>query len=550
MSDNNNQSNDFEPQMGTDEWVEQYDKRKNGRTITSVVSDILERRIWILGLLILGSLVPLITTNAFIIQVAGDVVIFALLALGLHIVAGYSGLLDLGFAAFFGVGAYTYAYLSAELGFIAPGFGLHFPSIISIVLAAILGGLVGLLLGSVSLRLSGDYLAIATLGFGLAFVNLLEGMTRVNVPFSDGATINLTNGTNGIPNVDDISFLGFEISTRVGYYWLILIVLVITLVIIYNMNQSPLGRAWRSMREDELATQAMGMDVRALKLRAFAIGAAVAAISGAIFAARQGSVFPANFDTDRLIVTYATIVLGGMGSLPGVILGALIMNIIPPALQSPFVAGLLFYGALIAILLTVFKPRWQGLAGLAGAIVFGFVLLLGARLLAPPTYVVERLEEQALDSNGEPSAEVPTPGIFAWYSVPDDFVTESPIAMTIRRWLLIPEDVRIKLPWAEAETDCSERRPPEGCLQLRSEDFGNYAFVIAIFLVFVLARVETVGQRVAVLIPTLYLMIMAWELRLSLEPSVTRKIFIGLLLVILMIYRPNGLLGTRRVEVV
>ncbi|MEO0595622.1 MAG: branched-chain amino acid ABC transporter permease [Chloroflexota bacterium] len=558
MSENPNTQDDFKPEIGKDQWVEQYGNRRKRRPgvlgiFDTLIEVLFSQRRWILVVLIVGALVPFLTDNEQVLQIAGDVVIFGLLALGLHIVAGYSGLLDLGFAGFFLVGGYTYAYMSADLRFIEPGLSLHLPSIVAIISATVLGALVGLLLGASSLRLSGDYLAIVTLGFGLALVNGLEGLTRVQLPGFEDA-VNLTGGPDGIQNLDDLAFFGLEISSKTGYYWVGLIALTICILGVYHMNASPTGRAWRSMREDELATQAMGMDPRGLKLRAFAIGAAIAAFAGALHAARQGSIFPSDGDTPRLIITYATVVLGGLGSLPGVVLGALIMNVVPPALQSPLISAFLFYGTLLILLFTMFRPRWQGIVSLVGAGILGTILLFGAGLLSPPNYVIEQLAEEAEDLSEETGETVAPaePGILSWYAIPEnlDMPSNSVLTNTMRSWLVIPEDVRIKKPWAEAEVDCSERRPPDDCWRLRTDDFGNAAFVLAIVLVFVLARVDTIGLRIALMIPTIYLMIVAWELRLSVETSVTRKIFIGLLLVLLMIYRPNGLLGTRRVEVV
>ena len=490
--------------IGQDEWVSQHSQRVQPRSglqrVMNRLNRLLPLRIWLLILLGIAIAVPFVFSSDQAVQIAGNVLLMALLALGLHIVAGYAGLLDLGFVAFYEVGAYTYAYLSSS--FVGAS-GIHFPSLLTILIATLLGALVGLLLGSASLRLSGDYLAIVTLGFGLAFVNVMNGLTRVALPGVEG-TVNLTGGPNGITSIDDLSFLGLKFSTRIEYYFVLLVALLIVLRVVYSLHKSPLGRAWRSMREDELAAKSMGMDVRWLKLQAFAFGAAIAAFAGAIFAARQGSVFPEGFDTTLLITIYAIVVLGGLGSLPGVILGALIMMIVPELLRLPATAGLIFYGLTLFTLLTALKPRRLVWAALAALVPFGLLLQILAGLVSAPGY-------------GQSS------GLFAWWVIPTDLQSGAWLTDLIRQWLVIPPDFRTA---------------------------GNFAYIGLIILVLAVAQAHKVWLRFLLLLATLYVLIMAWELRLSQEASITRLIFIGLILILLMIFRPNGLLGTRRVEVV
>jgi branched-chain amino acid transport system permease protein len=435
-------------------------------------------------MVVVGFLLPVMSSNVFVIRVAGNIALMAILGLGLNIVVGYAGLLDLGFVAFYGIGAYAYAYLSSDFT------GVHLPTWATLIIVVILSGLFGLLLGSPSLRLIGDYLAIVTLGFGQIFTQLATSMTRVDLPGRD-TPVDLTGGPNGILNLDPLNFLGFKATTVVHYYLIFLVVLAVIVLFIYHLYQSRIGRAWRAMREDELAAEAMGMPTRRLKLQAFAVGAAIAGLCGALFAGWQGSVFPSNFDTTLLITLYAIIVLGGLGSLRGVILGALIMIAVPDILRNAPLAGTLFYIGVVVTLFAIIKPRWQAAALVIAIAVFGFIvraILVGA--------------------NPEAFAIVQPVGAF--------------ISDTVRSWLPIPNNATL---------------------------VGNYAFAVLIVAVLVVSRIKPALWRLVALVPTIYLLLFVWETRLVAEPSVTRLLLVGVLLIVLMIYRPNGLLGQRRVEI-
>jgi branched-chain amino acid transport system permease protein len=488
--------------IGQDEWVDSFEeraKRQGGlRGLLTRAQGILPVWAWLLVILGVCALIPLLEPNALVMRVLTDIALMAILAIGLNVVAGYSGLLDLGYVAFFGVGAYTYAYLSSDFT------GIFAPSIFSIFLAIALGAFIGLILGASSLRLTGDYLAIVTLGFGLAFVNLLRGLTRVDLPGAE-EPVNLTNGINGINRLGDLSLFGLEASTTTHYYYLMLIALMLVLLIVYHINKSPLGRAWRSMREDELATKAMGMDTRWLKLQAFMIGAGIAAFAGAMQAAYKGFVFPSNFNTDVLITVYAVVVLGGLGSLPGVVLGAIIMVATPEILRNPTIASLFFYSGVIVILWTTLKPRIQTPLLIAAMVVFGIVVNFTGGLFIETT-TLESFEIPDVESVGT--------------AISVMLLTARNL---LRDWLFVPE---------------------------ATETAGNWAFVLMFVGILFASRIKEMALRFAVLVPTLYLLVMAWELRMSVEPSVTRILFIGILLVVLMIYRPSGLLGRKRVEIV
>jgi ABC-type branched-subunit amino acid transport system permease subunit len=319
----------------------------------------------------------------------------------------------------------------------------------------------------------------------------MTSLTRVSLPGRTD-TLNLTGGPNGIPNLDPISMLGFTAQSVVDYYYITLILIAVVMLVVYHLYRSRVGRAWSSLREDELAAEVMGMPTSRLKVQAFTAGAAIAGLCGAIFAAWQGSVFPANFSTTLLITVYAIIVLGGLGSIPGVLLGALIIVAVPDVLRNVDLAGKLFYAGTFVILFLALKPRWQAPALIAAVVVFGYALR-GLLLAISPEFF----------------APLPASG--------------SEFTEAVRNWLIIPANY---------------------------VHYGNLAFMALIVLVLIVSKVRRPLQRLILLVPTLYLLIFVWETRLSQEPSITRLLFVGLLLIVLMIYRPNGLLGQRRVEVV
>jgi branched-chain amino acid transport system permease protein len=283
--------------------------------------------------------------NAWV-RILDMALLYVLLALGLNIVVGYAGLLDLGYVAFFAVGAYLFAllgspHLAEAFPWIAATFpdGLHLPIWAVIPLAAALAGLFGVLLGAPTLKLRGDYLAIVTLGFGEIIRVFLNNLDR---------PINLTNGPKGINQIDGVTFFGiklsrpievfgFEIASVSLYYYLFLALVIVSVVVCHRLEQSRIGRAWMAIREDEIAAKAMGINTRNLKLLAFGMGATFGGISGAMFAAFQGFVSPESFSLMESVMIVAMVVLGGIGHLPGVILGALLLAALPEVLRH--VAG-------------------------------------------------------------------------------------------------------------------------------------------------------------------------------------------------------------------
>ncbi len=263
------------------------------------------------------------------VRIANFAVLFVLLSLGLNIVVGFAGLLDLGYVAFFAVGAYVYALLAS------PHFGLHLPFWVILPIGASVACLAGVILGAPTLRLRGDYLAIVTLGFG-EIVRIF--MNNLSSP------INLTNGPKGINRIDpfQIGPLNFSASDTIGalvfsgpikYYYFLLLVLLAVIVINRRLQDSRIGRAWVAIREDEIAAKSNGINTRNIKLLAFAMGASFGGIAGGMFAAIQGFVSPESFVLNESIMVLAMVVLGGMGNIWGVIAGAMLLSFVPELLR-------------------------------------------------------------------------------------------------------------------------------------------------------------------------------------------------------------------------
>ncbi len=289
-------------------------------------------------------LVPLVAQqfgNAWV-RIVDLALLYVLLALGLNIVVGYAGLLDLGYVAFYAVGAYLFGLLASPhltesfpwLRAMFPG-GLHAPIWLVIPLGALVAGSFGVLLGAPTLKLRGDYLAIVTLGFGeiiRVFLNNLD------------APVNLTNGPKGLAQIDSIGFFGIDLGKGLDlgfmrlpsvslYYYLFLALVVVSVVVCSRLERSRIGRAWMAIREDETAAKAMGIDTRNLKLLAFGMGATFGGVAGVMFAAFQGFISPESFSLQESVMIVAMVVLGGIGHIPGVILGALLLAALPEVLR-------------------------------------------------------------------------------------------------------------------------------------------------------------------------------------------------------------------------
>jgi branched-chain amino acid transport system permease protein len=337
------------------------------------MNDWRERRgvVWIGGILIAVSLALLPFALAQVgtswVRITNYAILYVLLALGLNIVVGFAGLLDLGYIAFYAVGAYTYALLAS------PHFNLHLPFWIILPIGAAIAALFGVLLGTPTLKLRGDYLAIVTLGFGEIVRIFLNNLSR---------PVNITNGPQGIARIDPFHIDGFdfarpqtmaglEFSGPIKYYYLLVLVMLAVIVVNLRLQNSRIGRAWEAIREDEIAARAMGINTRNLKLLAFAMGASFGGIAGGIFSAIQAFISPESFVLVESIMVVSMVVLGGMGNIWGVILGAVLLSFTPeilrwtvdPAQQAlfgrsliePEVIRMLLFG-LALVLIMLFRP--------------------------------------------------------------------------------------------------------------------------------------------------------------------------------------------------
>jgi branched-chain amino acid transport system permease protein len=477
-----------QPRIGADEWVASHESRREGyRGPLGAIRTRIETLPQPLLFAVFGAgaaLVPLLTSDGYVIRVGFDTLIYMLLVLGLNIVVGFAGLLDLGYVAFFGFGAYGYAMLASSQ------FDVHWPTpaILLVVTAATV--LLGFLVALPSRRLLGDYLAIVTLFFGQLFVTVANNGNRISIlGFTHG--YNVTNGPNGIADLDPFHLFGHRLESLKSYFWVALVFFLATLGVVYLVSNSRTGRAWRSLREDPLAAELMGMPVNRLKLYAFAFGAGVAGLTGTLFASLNTAFFSSDFDTPLLITIYAMVILGGSGSLGGVILGAVIVNVTLEVLRTPDHATWVFFIVILATLLVKLRP-WLALAGvLAATIALGFAAHAIVAAISPANV------------HGEGA------------------VTGS-FGRALSHWVPLPPN------------------PAQA---------GNYAFIALVVLVLVLTVVTPLWRNI-LLAPTLYLATFVWDARLAFEPSITRLILIGVMLIVLMNARPQGMIGTARVEIV
>ena len=291
-----------------------------------------------LAFVCLGILMPMLgTINGYYLEVATQVGIFVALALGLNIVVGLAGLLDLGYVAFYAVGAYTWAIFgSPQAGKFISASVVHFPLaggwfFVFLILGVIVAAIFGILLGLPVLRLRGDYLAIVTLGFGEVIRVLANNLDK---------PINFTNGPQGITPISRpplffqplLNALGIPASPTVVYplylYGLVLLIVGVVILVNRRLEDSHIGRAWEAIREDEVAAQAMGVPLVRMKLLAFACGASFAGVMGVIFSAKQVFINPESFTFLESIGVLSMVILGGMGSIPGAILGATVVTVL------------------------------------------------------------------------------------------------------------------------------------------------------------------------------------------------------------------------------
>ena len=468
--------------IGVDEWVARSGERRDVGTGWRRLLTRVEARVgWWPRLtlaVLLGLVVGQLLTNVNLQTVAFNSLLYGILALGLNIAVGWAGLLDLGYVAFFGFGAYGYAiFSSSALGSGGTG-GSHLPAIESIPIVVVAAGLVGMVVGLVALRLYGDYLGIVTLFVGQAFVEVVNNV--------DPGTL---GGVNGLFALDPLHSFGLQATKPITFYYVALAVIVVLAAILHLLDTSRTGRAWRALRDDPLAAEAMTIPINKLKVMAISFGAMVGALGGTLFAAQESTVFPTDFTVNILILMYACLVLGGVGSIAGAIVGGIVVTVAEQMLSSPTDAGYLFYGLILLALIMRVRPWRTLLAVLAGIVAFGFLA-------------------HAIVGAISPSAIAGSPGSSGW------------IGSLVRHWVIVPS------------TPAS---------------YGNILFVVMICALVAIVRLEGV-RRLLVVVPTVYIAACCWESRLVVNPAITAQIMIGAILIVTMAARPNGLLGTRRVE--
>ena len=340
----------------------------------------------------------------FLISVLADAGVYILLAIGLNVVVGFAGLLDLGYAAFFAIGAYTYAFIASDHLVVTPLHqAVHLPFWIALFVGLFIAAAFGLVLGAPTLRLRGDYLAIVTLGFGeivpRVFKNLAEWTSGVNgISALDKPVVPIW--LQGPWSGDPLEIVqDFKIISPMAFYVVMVVLLGLCIVLVNNLRRSRVGRAWMAVREDEVAAAAMGVNTVRIKLLAFAIGAAFSGFAGAFYGAKLSLVSPENFGFTVSITILVMIVLGGMGNIPGVIIGSLLI----------YAITFLFLPALPPL-----AEEWATAAGLGGLVptngdwpgigqevqrlkflVFGIILVL-TMLLRPQGLIPSRVRKQEL----------------------------------------------------------------------------------------------------------------------------------------------------------
>ncbi|NLX63145.1 MAG: branched-chain amino acid ABC transporter permease [Tissierellia bacterium] len=297
------------------------DKEKNRKLIYLIV-----------GILLV--LPFLLSRYPYILRTSIMAIMYVVLALSLNFVLGFAGQLSMGHAAFYGIGAYVTALLMVNF---------NVPFLLAFIASAIVAGIFGFLLGVPTLRLKGDYLAITTIGFGeilrLVLVNWVE----------------VTRGPAGIPGIPSPSFFGFTINNNIGYYYIILLLAFFTVFVSNRLLNSRLGQGFIAVRDDEIAAEAMGINSTYLKILAFVLGAAIAGMAGSFFATFVHYVNPDNFTYMESVTILCMVVLGGLGSIPGVILGAIVLTVLPEALRGIALYRYAIYGLLL-ILMMINRP--------------------------------------------------------------------------------------------------------------------------------------------------------------------------------------------------
>lgn len=340
----------------------------------------------------------------FLISVLADAGVYILLAIGLNVVVGFAGLLDLGYAAFFAIGAYTYAFLASDHMVVTPLHeAIHLPFWIVLFIGLFVAAAFGLILGAPTLRLRGDYLAIVTLGFGeivpRVFKNLSTWTSGVNGISALDKPV-LPVWLNGPWSGDPLEVVqNFKIISPMAFYVVMVLLLAVCVVLVNNLRRSRVGRAWMAVREDEVAAAAMGVNTVRIKLMAFAIGAAFSGFAGSFYGAKLSLVSPENFGFTVSITILVMIVLGGMGNIPGVIIGSLLIYWITflflpalPPLAEEWATNIGLGG------LVPTNGDWPGIGQEMQRLkflIFGVILVL-TMLLRPQGLIPSRVRQQEL----------------------------------------------------------------------------------------------------------------------------------------------------------
>ncbi len=278
-------------------------------------------------------LIPLVSNN-YILEILTNVWFYCMLCLGLNIVVGYAGLLDLGYAAFFAVGAYTTGILTSQ-------FGVNFW--LTIPIAVCCSACAGLIIGTPTLRLRSDYLAIVTLGFG----EIVRIVAR---------NLEITGGASGLIGIERPTIFGFHLNQISHFYYVFLILAIISCFVSYRLQHSRLGRAWQYVREDEDAAEAMGINRVAVKLYAYVIGAIFGGVAGSFFAAKMTAISPETFTFQQSVLILLGVVLGGMGKIPGVIIGAFALVLFPEVFRDLGSSRMLVF-AIVMLLIMLYRPE-------------------------------------------------------------------------------------------------------------------------------------------------------------------------------------------------
>lgn len=471
--------------IGVDDWVDEAERRTRRGRLSARLEPFarLPHALRVGAIAALAALLPFVTSSDYVVRVGVNTLLFVLLMLGLNVVVGWAGLLDLGYVAVYGFGGYVYAWLASDQ------FGVHLPAIATLPIAACAGMLLGLVLGLPSRRLAGDYLAVVTLFFAQIFVTLTTNANRITLPWNHRPS-DITGGPNGISGLDSLRIGSLSLNSISGYYWFCLATAAVLAIVLGLVERSRTGRAWKALRDDPFAAELLGIPTSALKLLAFVVGAGIASVTGSLFAAVQASVFPQNFTVPLLITLYAMLILGGSGSLGGVALGAVVFNVLLELLRTPEQASWLFFGLVVVGILTYLRPLRRAGAMLGATAVLGLGVFWIVRTIEP-TWTHGKVEGGGL-------------------------------SVVLEHWVIHSQS---------------------GAL------LGQIALAGVLGLVVVLAYVGIRGL-VILMPPLLYLAAVAWENVLVENPSITRLILVGVILIMLVNARPQGLLGTSRVEII